>query len=495
MSMKTWAESTLISSTGKRSASAMAAAVLPDAVGPMIRMAGGRGEFMAANAITQASRGAASLRNQQIALRFFEDVAGDAAEQDVLGQALAVFTNHDQVAVELLLALHDALRRVAGDDFQPDSAGVGRGALLQGLERLPGLGDGGRLVARDDRFVDAGVAQLAFEGQGGDMEQDQGGTGGDGLRRGNGALRGGGEIDRDEQRLVGFVCCLLDDEHRQFAVAEQALGSRAEEQVAHEAAAVRPENQQIGRQLGRTTGNFLDQRAVGDLAAGRDAVVLVQRGGQLLQFVAAGIDQALLDFCRQFAEQVAQLFHRRWRGHVNQVEHGAELAGEQGGTFRRMAGRRRKIGGGENVFQGSHGCSPVGQVYSVTSGGKRCRICRLMPAATSSSPRNTVPIPPRRNSSDTSSIWVRRTISMLGLSVRAQSAICRMWMASGMATTSIAAWAMCAWISTAGSAALPETAAQPWRRRLSTCSRFCSTTTYGMPRAFMLLAMRWPTRP
>src|SRR5574343_259934 len=52
MSMKTCAESTLISSTGKRSASAIDTAVLPEAVGPMIRMAlGWRCGFMAANAI------------------------------------------------------------------------------------------------------------------------------------------------------------------------------------------------------------------------------------------------------------------------------------------------------------------------------------------------------------------------------------------------------------------------------------------------------------
>jgi hypothetical protein len=58
MSRKTWAESTLINSTGKRSAKAMATAVLPEAVGPMIRMAGGRrGEFMAANAITHEPGG------------------------------------------------------------------------------------------------------------------------------------------------------------------------------------------------------------------------------------------------------------------------------------------------------------------------------------------------------------------------------------------------------------------------------------------------------
>ena len=42
---------------------------------------------------------------------------------------------------------------------------------------------------------------------------------------------------------------------------------------------------------------------------------------------------------------------------------------------------------------------------------------------------------------------------------------------------SMAALAMCAWISTAGSVALPDTAAMPWLRRSSTSSRFCSATT------------------
>ena len=62
-------------------------------------------------------------------------------------------------------------------------------------------------------------------------------------------------------------------------------------------------------------------------------------------------------------------------------------------------------------------------------------------------------------------------------------------------TTSIAARAMCAWISTAGSTASPNTAATPSARKASTSSRFCSATTNGISLAARVAATRRPTRP
>ena len=55
--------------------------------------------------------------------------------------------------------------------------------------------------------------------------------------------------------------------------------------------------------------------------------------------------------------------------------------------------------------------------------------------------------------------------------------------------------ATCAWISTAGSVALPNTAGMPLARNCSTASRFSSATTNGMPAAVSSAAMRLPTRP
>jgi len=55
--------------------------------------------------------------------------------------------------------------------------------------------------------------------------------------------------------------------------------------------------------------------------------------------------------------------------------------------------------------------------------------------------------------------------------------ICRTSSESGVAITSIWARAMWAWISTDGSAALPDTAAMPSSRRCSTTARFSSATT------------------
>ena len=66
---------------------------------------------------------------------------------------------------------------------------------------------------------------------------------------------------------------------------------------------------------------------------------------------------------------------------------------------------------------------------------------------------------------------------------------------SATATTSIRASAMCAWISTRGSQALPYTAAMPASRRASTRSRLCSTTTKGTCCSSSVAAMRRPTTP
>ncbi len=87
------------------------------------------------------------------------------------------------------------------------------------------------------------------------------------------------------------------------------------------------------------------------------------------------------------------------------------------------------------------------------------------------------------------------TISTAGLSVRAVAIIWRTLSASGVATTSTRARAMWAWISTAGSAASPQTAASPSSRMRSTSSRFWSATTKGTSRERSSAAMRRPTRP
>ena len=67
-----------------------------------------------------------------------------------------------------------------------------------------------------------------------------------------------------------------------------------------------------------------------------------------------------------------------------------------------------------------------------------------MPTASSCSPMKTLPAFSLRSSS-ASSLCVRTTVSIPGLTVRAASIICRARKASGIAITSMRARAMCAW--------------------------------------------------
>jgi len=121
--------------------------------------------------------------------------------------------------------------------------------------------------------------------------------------------------------------------------------------------------------------------------------------------------------------------------------------------------------------------------------------CRTMAWARASSARKTV-LPFSSSSRRAScSLWLRITVSIMGLSSLAVAIIWRTLRVSGVAMTSMAARAMWAWISTAGSTASPNTAAMPLARRASTSSRFCSATTKGTSLAARAAARRRPTLP
>ena len=81
--------------------------------------------------------------------------------------------------------------------------------------------------------------------------------------------------------------------------------------------------------------------------------------------------------------------------------------------------------------------------------------CSVIDWASSRSPTNTFPPLSPSSSAASSSLWLRTTISMPGLSVRAVWIIRLTSTVSGVAITSMRASATCAWINVAGSTALP----------------------------------------
>ena len=110
-------------------------------------------------------------------MRFCQDMLGDTAQQQGFNHAFSLLAHDDQVAILDLFLLKDVEGRMPVQDDRFAAASGQTGCFAQSLELFGSLLLHLRAVVPERLVVNAGIAQLAFEGDFKGMQQHDFGLG------------------------------------------------------------------------------------------------------------------------------------------------------------------------------------------------------------------------------------------------------------------------------------------------------------------------------
>jgi len=244
----------------------------------------------------------------------------------VLDAARAARADDDEIAIVLLLLLEDPRDCAAVQDERGAFRLLAAVVCTKRRHLFVRLALGSLAVFAQEALAHAGVAQLAFERRLERMQHAQPRARGDGGGAAERRRRCGREVDRHEDALVRCVRDLPDHEHRPRARAHEPLRGRAEHEVAHEAAAARAQDDQVGRRRVGDARDLAQQRTARHVHARRDAVAVLQRRGERVQRRFAVGEPALRQILGQVGDQAAQPIDRRRLHDVDEIELRAEAA-------------------------------------------------------------------------------------------------------------------------------------------------------------------------
>mmetsp|Transcript_5766 Transcript_5766/g.22455 ORF Transcript_5766/g.22455 Transcript_5766/m.22455 type:complete len:401 (-) Transcript_5766:501-1703(-) len=285
-----------------------------------------------------------SGRDEHVAGTVRDDHPRRAAEQKLVERVTTLAADDHEVAVLLLLLLHDqhpGVRPAGRAHAHPSRVqpGVGR-EFTQALQRLalrrvP--------VPNHDVFGHAGQAHLALERYLHGMHQHQRGLRRDLSRQLDGAAAPNGEVHGHQDSPIGFVRELTHHQHRSGGAIGDALGGRSKHHTPKEPGAAGSGHEQTGIDVVGMPDDLLDRMSDAQMRQHVDALGPAQFGRQFLQALTR-VEFNHTGCLTGVGKPSPQIIESRAADDVRQGHRGAARPGKQGCPLCRVPRRRRKVG-------------------------------------------------------------------------------------------------------------------------------------------------------